>query len=354
MELKKRTLAHAQMRTLRQVADYIQMVDDNPCVPNPARFVSVPARMDPVADLMPVPAVKVNDKAELALMAPFGVTAPREQVSVAISHRRQGQGAAAIPFVLGLKWYVRSAKLDLIVEEGQVADRVDENLAWFQWTLESRPVAKKSSQQKASAKYAHHDRSLVIVQVGGAPLCAAHIEALVMYLKLEQATDEDRAAISKEGFERYWEENYANTHDAPLSPYDLEASHPDNLVEEDADAMMALLAKNTEIKKQVLNIIAMRVEVLVKRLIEAYLENEQVVKVIKALISHCIGAESMEDMQAKLVSHETVSDQDLEAMRLVAALSRTHSTLELHQIAECIEKFEDKEYLSWFHRGDIE
>lgn len=351
--LHQRTLAHAQMRTLRQVADYIQMVEDNPCVANPHRFESVPARLHPEPDLVAIPAVKVNDKVELALMAPFGMTATMEEVFVAISSRTQEQCAAVVPFALGLKWYARSAKLDVLVEKHcQVADRVDENLAWFQWEVVSNPGANKSGQHKASATYAHHDRSLVIVQAGGAPIRIEHIEALTVYLGLQQATSGQRAAISKEGFQNYWKENYAATREAPPSPYDLEDTYPDNLVEEDADEMMAMVCQSKDIVKEVLNIIGVRIEVLMKRLTETYAESEQVVKIIEALKLHFIGGKTLEVMLAKVVSAE-VSDQDLEALRVVNALTRTHLKPELRHMAEYIARYTEKDYLSWFEKHDI-
>lgn len=284
VDLKRRTLDHTQMRTLRQVADYIQMVDDNPCVPNPVRFESIPARMDPLPDLVPIPGVKINDGYELELMASFGMTASMEGVSVAISHRGQEQCAAAVPFILGLKWYTRSAKLDLLIEQPQVADRVDGNLAWFQWTLDSTSDASTFGQQKASAKYAHHDRSLVIIRAGGAPICIKHIEALTAYLEQHQATERDRAELSKEGFQKYWKEKYTNDGNDTPSPFDLETAFPENLVEEDADEMMASVMSDEDIKDSVLNMTAVRVEGLVKRLLESYKGNEQVVNVVEALI----------------------------------------------------------------------
>lgn len=352
---KTRTLDHVQMRTLRQVADYIQMVDDNPCVPNPDRFKSVPPRLNPVRDLVPIPGIKVNDMLELELMAPFGMTASKEEVTVAISNRRQEQCAAAVPFVLGLKWYTRSANLDVVVsKKSKVSDRVDENLAWFQWTLESTPSATKTGQQKARAKYAHHDRSLVVVQVGGAPLRIEHVQALTRYLGQQQASDKHRANISKEGFLKYWNDRDANTRGSLPSPYDLEADHSENLVGEDANELMALVAENEKIKYMVLNSIAVRVEVLMKRLMETYVENQQVVKIINALTSYCFNGRSIKDMRAEIMSGNMESHQDLEAVRVLTALSRTHLKPELCQMAEYIGRYEEEDYLSWFRRDEIQ
>ncbi|KAJ4422905.1 hypothetical protein N0V82_002431 [Gnomoniopsis sp. IMI 355080] len=350
VDLNMRTLDHVQMRTLRQVADYIQMVDDNPCIPNPVRFQSVPADLNPVPGLAPIPGVKINDKLELQLVAPFRITASKEEVSVAISPRRQEQWVAAVPFALGLKWYTRSAKLDMLIDEAQVADRVDENLAWFQWTLNSNHGASGSGQQIASVKYAQHYRSLVIVQAGGAPLGKEHIEALTMYLEQQQATytDQDRAGISREGFQKYRNEHYANTRGDPPSPYELEIRFPENLVEEDADEMMALLAKNREIKNEGFRMTVIRIKMLLKRLLETCEENKRAVKVVEALISHCIGGKSIGDMRAKAVYEEIISKHDLEAVWDVDALTRTHSLPEVCQMARYLGRYKNEEYLSWF------
>lgn len=354
VHLNMRTPDHVQMRTLRQVADYIQMVDDNPCVPNPIRFESVPPSLDPLPDLAPIPGVKINDKLELALMSPFGMTDPKEEIFVALKPRRLEQCPAAVPFLLGLKWYTRFAKLDVLTEKPRIAERVDDNLAWFQWTLNLVPDATRSNQQKVSAEYAHHDRSLVVVHAGGAPLRIDHIEALTMYVGLRQSNDKDRANVSEEGFQEYWKEIYANTQDAPPSPYQLEAGYPDNFVEPGADETMASLTKNKEeIKGEIMNMTPVRVEVLVKRLIKTYEQDRQVVRIIQVLISHCIDGKSLKNVQLEVVSEPTVCDRDLEALRVVKALTRTYSRTELCQMAEYINEYEEGYYLGWFKRHEI-
>lgn len=355
VNLNTRTLDHVQMRTLRQVADYIQMVDDNPCVSNPIRFESVPASSNPLPDLAPIPGVKINDKLELALMGPFGMTDSKEEVSVALSPRRLEQCPAAVPFLLGLKWYTRFAKLDVLIDKPQIAERVDENLAWFQWTLNLVPDTARSDQQKVSADYAYHDRSLVVIHAGGAPLVLDHIEALTTYVELRQSNDTDRADISKEGFQEYWKEHHAVVQDAPPSPYQLEADYPDNLVEPDADNIMASLNKNKEeIKNETMNMTAIRVAVLIKRLIKTHEQDKQVVRIIRVLVSHCIDGKSLKKMQLEVLSKSTVCKHDLEALRVVNALARTYSRTELCQMAEYIDKYENGDYLGWFQRHDIE
>lgn len=350
-----RTLDHVQMRTLRQVADYIQMVDDNPCVPNPIRFESVPPSLDPLPDLAPIPGVKINDKLELALMGPFGMTASKEEVSVALSPRRLEQCPAAVPFLLGLKWYTRFAKLDVLIETPQIVEKVDENLAWFQWTLNLVPNTTRSDQQKVSAEYAYHDRTLVVVHAGGAPLVIEHIEALTMYVEIRQSNDTDRADISKEGFQEYWKEHYAVIQDAPPSPYQLEADYPANLVEPDGDEIMASLPKNKEeIKKEIMNMTAIRVAVLIKRLIKTYESDKQVVRIIRVLVSHCIDGKSLKNMQLEVLSESTVCNRELEALRVVNALARAYSRTELYQMAEYIDKYKEGDYLGWFQRHEIE
>lgn len=355
INLNMRTLDHVQMRTLRQVADYIQMVDDSPCVPNPGRFESVPPSLNPLPNLAPIPGVKINDKLELSLMGPLGMTNPKEEVFVALNPRRLEQCPAAMPFLLGLKWYTRFAKLDVLVEKPRIAERVDEDLAWFQWTLNLIPDATRSIKQKVSAEYAHHDRSLIVVQAGGAPLRIDHIEALTKYMVLGQS-NKNRADLSKEGFQKYWNENYAKTQDAPPSPYQLEAGHPDNFVEPDADEIMASLTedKKEEIKDVIVNMTSVRVEVLIKKLIKTYKQDKQVVKIIRALVSHCIDGKSLKTMQLEVVSQPTVRDCDLEALRVVKALTRTYSRTELCQMAEYIDKYEEGYYLGWFQRDEIE
>lgn len=350
---KLRTLDHVQMRTLRQVADYIQMVDDNPCVPNPIRFVSVPPRLDPLPDLVPIPGVKINDKIELELMGPFGMTDPKEQVSVALNPRRLEQCPAAVPFLLGLRWYTRFVKLDVLVEKPQIAERVDENLAWFQRTLTLIPDNDRSGQQKVSAKYAHHDRSLVVVQAGGAPLSTDHVEALTKYLGLRQSNATDRADISKEGFQEYWQENYADTSEAPPSPYQLEADYPDNLVEPDADEVMAsLTTSKEEVKRDIMNMTVVRVEALIKRLIKTYEQNKQVVRIIQVLVSHCVDGKSLSSMRLEAMSEPQVCDLDLVALRVVTTLTRTYTNTELYQMAEYINTYEEGCYLAWFKRHE--
>ncbi|KAJ4390118.1 hypothetical protein N0V93_007591 [Gnomoniopsis smithogilvyi] len=276
------------------LADHIQIVDDNPCVPNSIRFESVPARLDPLPDLIPIPKVNINDKLELKLMASFRMTASKEEVTLAISPRRQEQYAVAVPLCLGLKWYTRSAKLNVIIEKPQVADRVDENLTWIQWTLSSLSGAFRTDQPKFSAKHSHHDRSLVVVQAGGSPLCIGHIEALTMHLEQHQITSRYRSRISKEGFQKHFTETYINKSDALASPFNLETGFPENMVEDDANEMMALVAETREIQERMLHMSVTIVEVLLQILIQTYENKQQVLKTIETLVPHCNSEESVE------------------------------------------------------------
>lgn len=350
----KRTLDHVQMRTLRQVADYIQMVDDNPCIINPSRFVSVPERYNPEPGLVPVPAVKINDEAELDIMGLFGMKARKQEVHISISTRAQRQSPAAVPWMLGLKYYTRTARLDMIVET-EVFAKVEPEFIWAQWALEILPADPSNPGRRvADVTYAHHHRSMVLVQAGGAPLRTEHIEALTAYLHMNQDTAKDRARISKEGFMAYWEDNYG-AGDVP-SPYDLEASHPTNLFDHDADDLLAFetVAGSKATKKKVLDFATARAEVLVRRLIKTYAD-DQVVMIVDALISYCTGGKSIEDMQEMVVSAEVISDERLDAVRIVEQLTTTHTKLELRGIALYVGEFVKKHrYLDWFNRDHME
>lgn len=347
-----RTPDHVQMRTLRQVADYVQMVDDNPCVGNPSRFLSVPDSFSPEPDLVPIPGVKINDEVELDVMGPFGMALPKEEVFVSISSRTQAQGPAAVPFVLGLKWYVRTAKLDIIVEsdETKITATIEPDLIWAQWEIELLPADPDSpGQKKANVVYAHHDRSMVVVQAGGAPLRIEHINALTQYLHENQEKAKNRAAISKEGFAAFWQKKYGSSDIA--SPYDLEDSYSVNLFEDDADVVLAFeaVAASEEIKMKVMHFNAVRAETLIKRLIMTY-PDDQVVMIVETLISYWKGQKSLEDMQAEVVSADPVSGEKLKVVEIVAQLARAHKAPELHDITRYIDKYIERSYLAWFNR----
>ncbi|CAN8101999.1 unnamed protein product [Discula destructiva] len=357
----KRLPDHVQMRTLRQVADYIQMAEDNPCVTNPKitnpkRFVPVPERFSPEPDLTLISAVKINDKAELDVLGPFGMLVRKEQASVSISSRiYQRQGPAAVPFVLGLKGYVRTAKLDVITET-EVADKVEPELIWAEWELETTPsddLNENPEQMSASVVYAHLGRSMVLVQAGGAPLQIEHIDALTTCLHMNQETASLRAGISKERFAAHWQENYGSG-DIP-SPYDLETAHSANLFEDGANVMLAfeVAASSEQIKKQVLHFSQTRAEVLIRRLIRKY-PDEQVVMIVEALTAYCIGGKSIEDLQMAVVAAKAVSEEKLEAVRVVEQLTTTRGKRELRSMAVYIDKFIERHYLTWFSRDEIE
>lgn len=353
---KVRTPDHAQMRTLRQVADYIQMVDDNPCVANPSRFVPVPDSYGPEPDLAPIPGVKVNDKFELDVMGPLGMKSPKEEVFVSVSRRTQAQGPAAVPFVLGLRWYARTAKLDMIIEtdETEITALVEPDLIWAQWEIELLPADPHNpSRRKAGVAYAHHNRSMVMIQAGGAPLRIEHIDAFSRYLQMSQERVKDRAAISKDGFAAFWRETYGFS-DVP-SPYQLEASHPVNLFEDDAEVVQAFeaAAASHEIKKKVLHFNAVRAETLIKRLIMTY-PDDQVVMIVETLVSYCKGEKSIEDMQVEVASFDPVSEEKVVAVTVVRQLVVAHMGPELQDIASYINKYVKKHYLTWFTREAVQ
>lgn len=355
-----RTPDHVQMRTLRQIADYIQMVDDNPCVGNPSRFRSVPESMKPEPNLKPIPGVKINDHFELVVMGPLGMNSPREQVSVCVNSRKRGQGAAAVPFVLGLKWFARSAELDMVIEtdKTKITAMVETDLVWAQWELRLLPVDPNSpivGLRKAKPDFAHLHRSLVIIQAGGAPLRIEHIDALTRYLHSNQKSVKDRAAISKEGFAAFWQQTYGST-DIP-SPYDLEASYPANLLEDDADVMSAFeaAAASEVTKKTVLHFNAVRGEALIKRLKSAYPDDDdQMKKVVNTLISHCLGEKSIEIMQDEALAENPISEDKLQAIGVVVHLANAHTSEELRDITRFLDLFTPEGYLNWFKGDDVQ
>lgn len=115
VDIEKRTIDNVQMRTPRQIVDYIQMEEDNPCVPNPGRFITWGDREPNI-----IQGVKINHPLEMTEMRFLGM---RDILEVVCLNRscpdEKLQWPAAIPFALSLKWVVREAKLPFLLDQKQ-------------------------------------------------------------------------------------------------------------------------------------------------------------------------------------------------------------------------------------------
>lgn len=240
VDLQMRTLDHVQMRTLRQVVDYIQMAFDNPCVPNPDRFI-------PLEGPEPIRGVKINNHLERQLMRPYGMCDAMEDVSLnPRCPKAQLQWAAAIPFILGLKWVVRTAELDMVKPRITRFHADVFRLAWFQWQLNPFSQTGGPNKRRATVEHNRTSCSIVVFQAGGAPLETAHIQALLDYIaSASKDAGIGTKDLSKAGFEAFWKAN-CSFDGAPSSPYELEASHAGRIDGEHFDEVLALIEADQE------------------------------------------------------------------------------------------------------------
>lgn len=240
VDLQTRTLDHVQMRTLRQVVDYIQMASDNPCVPNPGRFILSEG-------MGPIRGVKINNHLERRLMGPYGMRDSREDVYLnPCCPKAHIQWPAAIPFVLGLKWVVRTADLDMVKPRMTkfTADVFD--LAWFQCQLTLGPEVGDATKSRVNVEYDITNCSVVVFQAGGAPLETTHVQALLDYIASESKDAKvGKRHFSRAGFQAFWEENHLFD-GAPPSPYELEATYNSCIDGGHFDELMALVEADGE------------------------------------------------------------------------------------------------------------
>lgn len=273
VDLQERTLDHVQMRTLRQVIDYVQMASDNPCVPNPGRFI-------PAEGPEPIRGVKINNHLERQLMSPFGMRDSREDVYLnPRCPKEKIQWAAAIPFVLGLKWVVRTAELDM-VEPQMVEFNADVfDLAWFQCQLSLGPEIGGPSKDRVDVVYNRTSCSIIVFQAGGAPLETTHIQALLEYIASESKdAGIGTRNLSRAGFEAFWDAYYSFD-GAPMSPYELEAAYARSIDGRHFDELMALVEADKKRLLSSVRIAPFESWTILKALSEIYSLDEQVLKV---------------------------------------------------------------------------
>lgn len=334
VDLRKRTLDHVRMHTLRQVVDYIQMAADNPCVPNPERFILSDGPS-------PICGVKVNSSVERRLLGSCGTCDVMDEVYVSPRcPRAHLQWPAAIPFVLGLRWVVRTAQLDVVTKQPTkfVADDLDLGLLRWQLSLAS------FNTRPGLVEHNRTNCSLVVFQANGGPLASVHVKALLEYVTFESRTKGRWLDnISRVRFEEFWNEHYAHEGVFP-SPYDLETASASNstgtstydgaskLVERDQWSLLRSLQKAPFEPWAVL-----------KGLSEMCLLDEEVLEVWKCLkeLSRTNVAGEKDGSAASLrsTSPEQTTDDVFDASRTAKEVA---SILSDAQLSRCVNYFEDE------------
>lgn len=297
------------MRTLRQVADYIQMAADNPCVPNPERFI-------PVEDSPLIPAIKIKDHLELQLMKSHGMTATREKVCLtSYCPDDHSQWAAALPFSLDLKWVVRTGALD-IHKPVQTKYKHAIDLAWFQWLVESVVDPQAPDEKKLSQRHSHAHCSMAVFHAAYAPLQVEHIHTVQKYLTLKSERNKHkRLELRREDFEAFRKENYAYD-GAPPSPYELKASHPPSVVGEHLDELMVLVKRGKDQVRYTVSKTRVESWEIMKALIEMY-PDEQVERVFSYLEEYSRGVD-LDGMEQRARKGNDVGDEAMEKVNLKA------------------------------------
>lgn len=287
IDLTVRFLDHVGMRQLRQVADYLQMLHDNPCIPNPSRFLPLQKYAKKYTLL---PGIKINDNAEQKLL---GLTKKFERVSIPVErHPVREQWLSALPFVLGLRWLVRMAAVDMVKPKSTGLKGIDACLTWLQWDLKHATDFDGGWRTLyPKAEYVYHDRTVVVFHAGGAPLHKYHVHALVKYIQEEvmssdtsNDSSETKASapttrLSKARFAAFWDIHYGHKSDAPVSPYELEEAYPTTVDElafelEHIDLLAAHTLDNKEVKASVLSRVPAENWAILKVLAQEYGENK--------------------------------------------------------------------------------
>jgi len=173
-----------------------------------------------------IPAIKINEPHTINTFLENGMTVPKhEQVLIRPHHFIiETPAPCAIPFLVGLKWYLRAARCTPPGTDSKMPADIALHLCYSLhgvYVGSNRPVGLWAVREKAKGPY-------VVFQAHGAKIEYAHILALNEYfLNLRRET---APVPSEAGFRDYWDRFKARGIEAGVvaadmqSPYEAQAA----------------------------------------------------------------------------------------------------------------------------------
>ncbi|TDZ15632.1 hypothetical protein Cob_v011410 [Colletotrichum orbiculare MAFF 240422] len=207
------------LRDIRHLMDVLNQEPNSPAISLPSRFIDVNAL---------VPALKINDLDHKWPQA-MGITKRIESVTINVHNPLFDNLRVAKLFRIGLRWYVRNAQASHPQNSSEFHHEHEEFLHIFRYTLfmqlnEDSDNIAELLKELLFAEF-NYTYSLSIFQANGNPIHPAHVQAVVEYYRLVDAT---RGMASEKAFRLFWDIYKRNQAKKghPLtgvpSPYDLE------------------------------------------------------------------------------------------------------------------------------------